>query len=236
MKASRQHGHSDPTVKLFLKGFSTVEGKPKDPSDIIKYLDHRGNPNSPNAAFHDFDETYAQGAPKRTHKHYIRALNKFNQHAHNDVAPVTSGLNHHDHVRFVHGTNSVINNPKQSLEKFNDIYPGEYTRDTHSKIRNLLRYGEQHTSPSHGRNFKPTDKAFDPLTGQAHHPIVPVDRVQDHPHVVQMLGRARRTSQGVNSNGAHQELLRHPHAHPSLSKIQLDKFVPGEIFIQIYNL
>ena len=98
MKAtSGQNGHDDPIFKLLLKGFFTVEGKPAvgdrpaDPSDIRKYLAHRGDLNSPNAAFHDLDETYSRRAPKRTQKHYHRAL-----HAHNDFAPVTGG---HDHVR-----------------------------------------------------------------------------------------------------------------------------------------
>ena len=56
---------------------------------------------------------YAQEEPKRTHKHYDRALSKFNPHEHNVVAPVTIGRNPHDSIRIVHGTNSIINNPKK---------------------------------------------------------------------------------------------------------------------------
>ena len=70
-----------------------------------------------------FDKTYSRRAPKRTQKHYHRAL-----HAHNDFAPVTGG---HDHVRGMHGKNSVVNNPRNALGAFKVANPGEYTREAH---------------------------------------------------------------------------------------------------------
>ena len=127
----------------------------------------------------------------------------------------------------MHGPNSIFGNQKQVCLTMEKLHSDEYNWDTHQKVGKLTSYGEK-PSLNHdkSKSFKPNDPAFARLLN--------IFRIGLKIMLTwfKCLVEREELRKGANQNGAqaNQALPRHtPHTPvlSSLSKIQLDKFVPN---------